>query len=45
MLNLLVGLENGNYVLAKNPYAPLSIKLYRTSTAEEDEDLDEEEEK
>lgn len=38
---LLAGLEDGNYVLAKNPYTPLSIKLYQTSSIEEEPEYEE----
>jgi hypothetical protein len=34
ILGLLAQLDSGTYVLAKNPYSPLSMKLYKTANAE-----------
>jgi hypothetical protein len=43
-LNLLAGVEDGNYVLSKDPYTPLSIKLFQTANADDGFDEEEEEE-
>lgn len=39
-----MNLDDGNYVLAKNPYTPLSIKLYQTSSIEEEPEYEQGEE-
>lgn len=36
ILGLLAPLDDGTYVLAKNPYSPLTMKLYKTADAEEE---------
>lgn len=37
ILDILAKLDEGTYVLAKNPYTPLLIKLYLTKSAAEQE--------
>ena len=44
ILDLIVGLEDGTYVLSRAPYTPLAVKLFKIASKEEDEDFDEENE-
>jgi hypothetical protein len=37
IFGLLAQLDSSTYVLSKNPYSPLLMKLYKTANAEEEE--------
>ena len=40
IVDTLISQEDGEYVLTKNAYTPLSLKLYKLPTKEEDEDAE-----